>query len=105
MKQITYFILLLSFIVYISTTCSDMTTKDSCLSYTLTDLEKQAKWEFCCFISGLSGEFEEFNGCEIYTSKSAKETKKTVKAAKGKIDCNSNWLNLDFSIVFLVLFF
>ena len=51
MKQITYFLLLLSLIGYISTaeTCDDMTTKDACLSNEITETDKDEGDEVCCY--------------------------------------------------------
>ena len=42
MNKITYFILLLSFIGYISTSkfCMEMTTKEECISHKLSSLEE-----------------------------------------------------------------
>ena len=100
MKQIIYFLLLLSLIGYISTaeTCDDMTSKDACLSHELTETDKAAGYEVCCY-TGLS------NSCDGYTKEGAEQTKKVAKAAKVSFKCSSNWLKLGFSLALLVLFF
>ena len=103
MKQITYFLLLLSLIGYISTaeTCEDMTSKDACRSHELTEADKNAENEVCCYteVSGV------FGGCYGYTKEEAEQMKKTYKVAKVTFKCSSNWLKLGFSLALLVLFF
>ena len=103
MKQITYFLLLLSLIGYISTaeTCEDMTSKDACLSHELTETDKNEENEVCCY-SEVSGVF---NGCVGYTKEEAEQWKKAAKKAKVTFKCSSNWLKLGFSLALLVLFF
>ena len=103
MKQITYFLLLLSLIGYISTadTCEDMTSKDACRSHELTEADKNEENEVCCYyeVSGV------FTGCDGYTKKEAEQIKKATKLAGTSFKCSSNWLKLGFSLALLVLFF
>ena len=99
MKQITYFILLLSFIVYISTeTFGDISdpSKKKCTSHDMTN----ETGDMCCYAKG-KGE----SICIAVSNSTYESIKKTIKDAGGSINCNSNWLNLGFSLVILVLFF
>ena len=119
MKQITYLILLLSLIVYISTDDDDynldltsllgcMAVKPpsakTCSEYELT-AEEKTKADSCCFVSG--GPYS----VDLCMPVKKKEVKDAVKEAKDegykniKIDCSSNWLNFGISLVLLVLFF
>ena len=102
MKQITYFLVLLSFIGYISTAdyCTGETSKDACLSHTLSEAEKTAGIEVCCY-SKVNGEED----CVGYSNTVAEQMKKAYKKAGATFKCSSNWLNLGFSLVLLVLFF
>ena len=103
MKQITYFLLLLSLIGYISTadTCDDMTSKDACRSHELTETDKSEGNEVCCYyeVSGV------FTGCSGYSKETAEQMKKAAKKVKATFKCSSNWLKLGFSLALLVLFF
>ena len=119
MKQITYLILLLSLLVYISTDgsgsgsgsgsnifgCYDVESpsKKNCDNYKLTDLEKVVG-DSCCFYSADNDE----NECVIVTKSKTDDYVKTAEsrgAKNVKIECNSNWLNIGISLVLLVLFF
>ena len=102
MKQITYFLLLLSLIGYISTadTCSDMTTKDACLSHEITETDKEEGDEVCCYT-----EVAGFVTCNGYSKSDADKAKKEAKKLGITLKCSSNWLKLGFSLALLVLFF
>ena len=110
MNKITYFILLLSFIGYISTSkfCMEMTTKEECISHKVSSLEENLGDDYCCYVEGLTGDYEDENGCDSYDDSEIEESKKEINELGGKIECGSswfNWLNLGFSLVFLVLYF
>ena len=120
MKRITYLILLLSLIVYISTDDDDddildlsnlagcMAVKSpsakTCSEYKLT-AEEKTKADSCCFMTNGPAPIDM---C-VYAIK--KEVKDYIKEAKDegykniKIDCSSNWLNFGISLILLVLFF
>jgi len=102
MKQITYFVLLLFLIGYISTadTCDEEKSKDDCLSHKITEAEKSEGYEMCCYSKMGSKE-----DCDSYTKESADASKKLAKAAGATFKCNSNWLNLGFGFILLILFF
>ena len=111
MKSITYFILLI-LIVSISTAsqeCEDIEnpSKDNCKKYTsLTDEEKEYG-DSCCLFSAdtASGKY---TTCEIFEKKNVEKIVKAYKSAGYKginIECSSNWLNLGFSFLLLILFF
>jgi len=98
MKQITYFILLLSFIVYISTeTCVGISdpSKKKCTSHDMTN----ETGDMCCYVKGKGQSM-----CVALLNSTYESYKETIKAAGGSINCNSNWLNLGFSLVLLILF-
>ena len=113
MKQIRYFILLLSLIVYISTDDDDddidltgcyavkSPSKDNCKAYTLSASEKSYA-DACCYYSS--------DQQKLCVPVMKKKVKDYIKSREGvgdtnvSIDCNSNWLNLGFSLVILVLF-
>ena len=113
MKSITYFILLI-LIVSISTDskkCEDQTaSKDDCKKYTnLTEDEKE-EGDSCCYLSvdDPSASGGKYQTCEIFKKSDVKNIIKANKAAGYKgisIVCSSNWLNLGFSFLLLVLFF
>lgn len=114
MKQIRYFILLLSLIVYISTDDDDVDidltsgcyavnspSKDNCTAYTLSASEKKYA-DTCCYYSS-----DQQKSCYPIKKKKVKDYIKSNEKAGDtnvSIDCNSNWLNLGFSLVILVLF-
>lgn len=102
MKQIIYFLLLLSLIGYISTaeTCDDMTSKDACLSHELTETDTAKKYEVCCYT-----EVAGFVNCVGYSKSDADKAKKEAKKVGITFKCSSNWLKLGFSLALLVLFF
>ena len=107
MKQITYLILLLSLIVYISTTCFGIQdpSKKKCTEYTLTEVEKTTyEADSCCYATAKGVD-------DMCIAIKKSEVKDEIKAAKKggaknvKIDCSSNWLNFGISLVLLALFF